>query len=392
MNAIEHVVLFKGRLMTLDYFVDQLILFLENHGIDYYLVDTNKPETFNCPEFDRYLENQNIIMFTFNNIGIKLYTGDENIWKHYGIPVYSFIVDPPRAFSDALIHPECDIRVISLDKNRNDFVKEFYPKVKRTYYFPAAGVDVNSLLQLQDRELDVIYMGSCQPKEQTYPVLDYLEDGGSDLYNTVINYLVENTDITTEDAIRKYLESRFPDIDKEKLFEILILASKSIEDTVRRYFKIQGMYALDQMGVKVDIWGKNWEDDDVPFSDNITVHGWIQPEELLKICGNAKISLVYMGWQKRGCSEKNFDSMLNRAVCVSDTSEYLRQHYTDGKNIVYFDMNNPAQMAYDVKWLLEHLDAAQKIADAGYRTAMLYDSWDVRYKEIFTMICSEKEV
>ena len=58
----------------------------------------------------------------------------------------------------------------------------------------------------------------------------------------------------------------------------------------------------------------------------------------------------------------------------------------DGKNIVYFDMHNPEQMALDVQYLLDHIDVAQKIADEGYKTAMKYDSWDVRSKAICEII------
>ena len=166
-------------------------------------------------------------------------------------------------------------------------------------------------------------------------------------------------------------------------------AAQPIEHTIRRFFKLRGIKALDDAGVKVDLWGYNWSDDEIKFSDNITVHDFVPPEEVMRLCGDAKISLVFIGWQKRGCSEKNFDSFLSRAVCVSDSTEYLLEHYKDGDNIVYFDMQNMEQMAADIKYLLEHLDVAQKIADRGYETACKYDTWDVRYGQIYKMMCEE---
>ena len=72
--------------------------------------------------------------------------------------------------------------------------------------------------------------------------------------------------------------------------------------------------------------------------------------------------------------------MLNGALCVSDKSEYLSEHYRDGDNIVFFDLDNPDQMANDVKWLLDNPDKAEVIARRGYETASKYDTWDNRFQ------------
>ncbi len=385
-----HIVVFKGRLQTLDFFVDKFIDYCYKNEIDYYLVDTNKPETYNDSKFDEYVAQPDCVMFTFNNVGINLDVSAGNIWKVFNVPVYDFIVDPPRAFKNILLHPVCDIRAISLDKNRDEFIGEFFPEIKKHYFFPAAGAEVDSSKQLKDRKYDVIYMGSCQAKDQEYPAFSFFEDRGVDMYNSVISSMLIDPSQTTEAAIRKYLEDNGLYLTGEQLLDIMTLAAKPIEHTVRRAFKLDGIKALDDAGIRVDIWGNNWEDDEIVFSDNITVHDFIPPEEVMKKCGDAKISLVFIGWQKRGCSEKNFDSFLSRTVCVSDSTEYLLEHYKDGENIVFFELHNMAQMAADIKYLLEHLDVAQEIADRGYATAKKYDEWNVRYDQIYKMILDEE--
>ncbi len=387
-----HIILFKGRLQTLDFFMDRFIDYCKAHDIDYYLVDTNVPDTYNSPAFDEYLAQENCAMFTFNNIGVNLDIPSGNIWKCYNIPVYNFIVDPPRAFKNILLHPACDIRVISLDKNRDEFIGTFYPEIKKHYYFPAGGAVVSADKQLKDRKFDVIYMGNCQAKEQDYPYLDFLGEKCAEMYRSTIYSMIEDPSQTTEEALNRYFAENEIKLTIEQLTDVMTLAGQPIEHTVRRFFKLRGIKALDDAGIKVDIWGSNWNDDDIPFSDNVTVHRFIPPKEVMEICGDAKISLVFIGWQKRGCSEKNFDSFLNRACCVSDSTEYLLEHYKDGDNIVYFDLHNMEQMAADVKYLLEHIEAAQVIADRGYETALKYDSWDVRYDQIYKMMLNECEI
>ncbi len=382
-----HIVLFKGRLSTLDFFTDKVVEYFTKNKIDYYLVDTNRAETYNCKEFDEYICQNNCVMFTFNNIGIKFDEDDENIWKRHGIKVVDFIVDPPRAFEDILLMPDCDIYVISLDKNRNEFIKEFYPHIKEVFFLPMAGAEVCSDIPLCKRDIDVIYMGNGNRCDVPLPEIEIFDDGGNKFYKSVVNELIEHSEQTTEQAVRKYIE-RTAKIDKELLRNILIQTCSSIEQIVRRYFKLKGMHALDHAGIKVDIWGYGWEDEFEEYSSNITIHDRVDPKELLVKCGNSKISLVYMGWQKRGCSEKNFDSMMNKAVCVTDTSTYLQKRYVDGYNLVYFDMHNPEQMAADIKYLLEHLNVAQVIADRGYETCQKYDSWDIRAEQIYQILCN----
>ena len=80
------------------------------------------------------------------------------------------------------------------------------------------------------------------------------------------------------------------------------------------------------------------------------------------------------------------DTLLNGTVCVSDRSEYLDINYHDGENIVYFDLNNPEQLAEDISWLLAHPKEASKIARKGYETALKYDTWDERFDIVLDMI------
>ena len=55
-------------------------------------------------------------------------------------------------------------------------------------------------------------------------------------------------------------------------------------------------------------------------------------------------------------------------------------------NIVFFDLDNPDQMANDVKWLLDNPDKAEVIARRGYETASKYDTWDNRFQYFIHVI------
>ncbi len=383
-----HVILFLGRLIGPTYYIERFIDYAEKHHIDYYVVDVNEEKSYNCVAFEKYASQENTIMLTFNNIGVHLMAENgSNYWKYKCIPVFDCIQDHPRNFDDTLLEPPCDLYAVTLDRDHEDYIHRYYKKLKGVFFSPNGGTEVNSSIPYEERKIDVIYMGDCQKKIYEYPRIDYFGDCGADFFAQCIGSLVAHTMWSTEYVIDRYFADKKIDVSEEILFKLKNEYSGLIEATVRRYYKLEGMKALDNMGIHVDIWGADtWLDEEYSFSDNIVLHDRIGRHELMEILGNAKISLCFIPWFKKGCSEKNFDSMLNGTLCVTDRSEYLDNHYVDGNNIVYFDLNNPSQMAADVKWLLDHPREASKIADNGYKTAKKYDTWDKRYDYIWSVI------
>ncbi|MCR4746671.1 MAG: glycosyltransferase, partial [Lachnospiraceae bacterium] len=272
------------------------------------------------------------------------------------------------------------------DENHIKFIKEFYPNVKNTFFITQGGRKSENLISLAERPIDVIYMGS-QTAFHGFPAISFLSDNGSDLYSYCVNFLFSDNSKTAHEAIKKYLSEKNIELSDSDFFELNHDCADSITNYVRREYKFLGMHALDQAGIHVDVYGgDSWVDSENSYSPNIKLHERVDIEELLKKASQSKISLCFVPWFKKGCSEKNFDSMLNGALCISDRSEYLDEHYQDGKNIIYFDLNNPAQMAADVKWLLEHIDAAEQIAQKGYETALKYDSADIMYEKIYNLM------
>ena len=377
-----NVIVFIGIIRHLTYFMERFIEYANSCGINCYIVDVNKEETFNSAAFYQFATRPNTIMFTFNNIEVGLQSSSgNNFWQEKNIPVFDYIVDHPRNFEDTMLEPPCDLYVFSLDMNHVAYINRFYPKVKEAIFSPNGGTAVGKDLPYADRIIDVLYMGSCQVAVD-FPLIEDLPNNGADFYYSCISMLQENTMLTTEEAIEEYfLRSNIP-ASEELLHKLNHDYALYIERAVRRNTKLRGMKALSDAGVHVDIYGSSWNDDAYPYSDNIIIHDRIEIDELMDLIGQAKISLCFIPWFKSGCSEKNFDSMLNGALCVSDRSNYLSEHYRDGYNIVYFDLDNPDQMAADVVWLLEHPDAAEQIAQKGKETATLYDTWDIRFENV----------
>lgn len=387
-----NIIIFMGLVEGPDYYSKRFIEYLTEREIPYYVADAKKPETYMSEELDVIASKPNTVMFTFNNVGLMLnMSNGENFWKKNRIPVFDNILDHPRLFFDSMLDPKCDLHVFTLDMNHKSFIERFYPKVTSVYFSPNGGTEINSQKSFCERDIDVLCMCDCNERYLKIDEKDFA-DGGEAFFSSVIKYLIENTDTSTEQAIERFFKESQIDISYDSLYQLNIKYAGNIESIVRRHFKLEGIKALDEAGVHVDVYGVGWEDEDYHFSDNIILHDRIKVEAIMDLIGNSKISLCYVPWFKKGCSEKNFDSMLNGALCVSDRSEYLMNHYTDGYNIVYFDLNNPKQMATDIRWLLNNQNEAERIAKQGYITAKKYDTWKNRFDNIietFYQVLSE---
>lgn len=381
-----NVVVFLGDLIGPVYYIKRFIGILQKKEIPYYVAEKTYEKSYNCKEFFEFASRPNTVMVTFNNVGIMLNaTNGNNYWKELNIPVFDYIVDHPRNYGDVMLEPPCELIVFTLDKDHVDYIKRYFPHVE-PIFSPNGGTEVNSSKPIKDRTIDVLYMGSCQSKIHTFPSLKGFGDNGNDFYTWCITSLIKNPMWSTEYAIDQYFVHAGYPVDEHTLYTLKSNISLYIECYVRRMYKLEGIKALDDEGIHVDIYGDHWEDEEYPFSDNIVIHQRVDRETMMELVGGAKISLCFIPWFKKGCSEKNFDSMLNGAVCVSDHSEYLDDHYKDGENIIYFDLNNPKQMALDIKWLLEHPDAAQMIATRGFKTAKIYDQWENRFEHVLEVI------
>ena len=385
------LIFFYGPLDALRYFVDRFVECSQKKNIQFLIADSTDPESYDLSRLNAFIEGDvPVFMFTMNHTGITLKEGEENYWKKHNISVFDFVQDHPRNYDDVLLDPPCDIKVLSLDKNNIDFIRRFYPGIKDVFFMPNGGTKVSEYIPFKNRAIDVLYMGGCQQPTDYFPPINGLPEQGMQFYTDVISVMADDPSLTTESAMEKWFCERNIDVTDDVLLTLNLQAAPYIENYIRRFFKLAGMHALDRAGVHVEIYGgDSWVDKDEPFSDNIHINPRISSEEMNSIISKARISLCFIPWYKRGCSEKNFDSMLNGALCVSDRSEYLEDHYPDGENIVYFDLRNPDQMACDIKWLLDNPSKAERIARKGYETAQKYDTWTERFRSFTEEIIPE---
>jgi hypothetical protein len=216
------------------------------------------------------------------------------------------------------------------------------------------------------------------------PKAPHLPDDGKEMYGTVFEVLKKNSFLTVEQAMEVYFENCCTYLNHEQIKEIIWNCAKYISIKIRRYYKLQIMHTLESTGAVIEIYGDNWEDNEKGWGENVHIHKRVSSYECNRLLGNAKIGLNCMPWYKDGCSERVFNIMLNGAVCLTDVSDYLLERFQQGKEVVFYELDDMDSLRENVVWLLQHPESAEKISKCGYDTAAVNDTWQKRMEKVLS--------
>jgi hypothetical protein len=326
---------------------------------------------------------------TFNHTGIAgeetIYSKDKsvNIWDELGISVYNIVVDHPFYYHNFLqdgIRPEKYYH-ISIDRNHMDYMKKYFPEVRNHLFLPLGGTslvsDKRELKPLRQRSNDIVFTGNYR---DPMFFLRFVEEKGQeyiDFYMDIFEDLKANPDKTLEETAYAHVVKELgsvSDNDMRDVYKNMIF----LDLMIRFYYRGQVIKTIADSGHRIRIYGAGWEELECRCPQNITSHGFLTSQECLELIGDSKISLNVMPWFKRGAHDRIFNTMLNGAVCVTDTSLYLDTLIRDGENALYYSLKEIDSLPERIGRLLSDSGLAERIAAYGYDTAAGGHTWEHR--------------
>lgn len=375
---MKKLIFTKGMLPALDYFTDQFCAACEKNGWEYTVAEMGRPLTEQT--FASWVTaGEECLVVMFNNVGLWLKMGDRNFWEAHHVPVANILVDHPRAFYRYLDEPFRGLRFYCIDRNHVSFVKKFYPGAD-VAFLPHGGNREGEPVPWEERPVDVLWLSSCQEKQQFYHI-DRLPDQGASFYGLVIPALREQDDVTCEAAIHSYLiQTGQADEALEK--HLNEAYAFPCENHVRREFKKPLLRALSDAGIHTEVYGEYWDDEGERYADSIRIHGRIPARDCNALMCRAKIALNAMPWFKDGSHERIYNAMLSGAVCVTDESVYFRETLREGENVLFYDRKHPEEAVAQIRSLLADPQRAAEIAGNGKRLAEGRDTWEDRLKQL----------
>lgn len=330
---------------------------------------------FNMQKFEQSFESLAIFRqhgldgaVVFNNSGFQMrMQSGRSLWDLWNIPCYNIIVDHPMYYFDTLDHaPENGI-VVCADRYHTDYVKRFYPTVKKTFFLPTAGECLKPYEKLKpfaERPIDVLFIGAYKyddslPQDKLARQLTaHLMEHPSEPFETALVQCIPGHSGLTDSQLKEYMQ-RYRFIDKN----------------VCALFRLKILEALVHAGISVTVYGENFEKTPLIQYPNFIYKGRCSTEEGIRLMEESKISLNQLAWFKAGASERIFEAMLQGAVALTDSSAYLEETFIDSEDIRFYSLTRLNDLPGIVQSILHSGGSIETLRKKAYRKASEEHMW-----------------
>lgn len=295
------------------------------------------------------------------------------------IPHIACLVDSPNHFFSLVKSPYSIITCV--DRFSCDFFRGM--NFQNVLFMPhAVEKDLAQGLD-EDRVYDVVMLSSCIDYEgirkswkKMFPApLCNVMDEAIEAY-----FADEETSYVQAFvlAMDKY-QRQHSDIDPQKLDFIAVF------DQLETYIKGKDRVDLVKSvkDAKVHVFGSSsgaasWKKYLGKSHPNVVIRDPVPFEQALQIMQQSKIVLNSCSWIKNGAHERIFASLLSGALVITVENIYMREHFQDGKNIVFYRYREMDQVNEKVNEYLAEEKKRKSLVAKGRETVLKGHTWDHR--------------
>lgn len=381
MNKDITFIFINGKIETLSYFSLKLMNELSSMGFSCIMLEFYNPALLNALDY-----NKEYVLFTFNCIGIS---GEEDYSPYPdNISFINYLVDHPMYYHDQLSNYQQyagnRYTVLCVDQFHKEYIKKYYPDIPSVHFIPLAGSGEDIDIADVRKEYDIIFTGNFTPCTH---FLKYIERNGeeySNFYHGMIDDLLANTNQPIEKVCIEHIINEIPDASDE---DIRFAMSKLlfIDLYVRFYLREQAIRTLSEAGFNIRLVGKGFEAINLKNGNALTSTPLMPTMYCLNEISKAKISLNVMPWFKAGSHDRVLSSMLVGSVSLTDASIWFQEHFTDNRDIIFYD-NMKMDVLPDIVSTLLQSDRLADIAYLGRKNALEHHTWHSRAHEILSII------
>lgn len=393
---MKKIMFFVGDIETQGYFSLQIAEEMKRLGHETFIFDLSKPWTSTQKFFGDFFEKGNTVLINFNFHGMSgedyfLDESGRSMWDALQIPSYNIVVDHPMYYHHFLEKVPSNYHHISIDRNHEKYMRRFFPEIENGPFLPLAGTQLykdRSNVPISQRRYDVVMVGNyCIPRTfEKY--ITRIDEEYTAFYYGMIDELFAKPWRTIEEVAQEHLLREIGEIPEEELKKAM--ASLTFIDLYVRYtFRGRAVQELADAGIKVHVFGDGWDRLECKHPENLILMNNLDSEGCLKKLRQTKLSLNVMPWFKDGAHDRIFNTMLNGAVCLTDSSIYLDGILEDQKNSAIYSLSEMEKLPEIAGALLEDTDKMQSIADSGYQLAQGGHTWAHRAGVLHKLV--EKE-
>lgn len=136
---------------------------------------------------------------------------------------------------------------------------------------------------------------------------------------------------------------------------------------------------------RVDVYGSSvhamtWDKYFGKHYPNITFHPGVPYEEALNIMKESKIVLNSCAWIKNGGHERIFSGLCCGALVVTNKNVFMREHFTDGRDIAFYRYGHWDEVNNKVNAYLADPLLLEQVVERGRENVLRGHTWDHRAK------------
>ncbi|MBR3525261.1 MAG: glycosyltransferase family 1 protein [Lachnospiraceae bacterium] len=286
-------------------------------------------------------------------------------------PKYQFWFDIPYFIGDGLRDLPDDYHVLCQDADHAACFRKYFGVKNAIQFFPggSAADDITG-----DRPVDLLFLGNWF-REDT--------DSLNDDERAFFSFLVSGPDRNYEEALLEFE----PELAGERPERVLarLRELRNACAVARGYYRNEIVRKLLAAGLSVDVYGDGWNSFEMNGRRKVPgliIHPPVAAGAAAEVYKRAKLSLNVMSWHKAGMTERISNSMLAGAVCVSDRTRYLEEHFRNGEELLLFRLDELDRVPAMVTALLEDDARRERVAAAAYKKAEKEYSWKARAGEL----------
>lgn len=387
MSTIKSLIFIKNAVETLGYFSEELSIAFEEMGYKCYFIDY-EDLFLSIRIIKEAVKQDNCALITFNFIGLsgEKYAIEDNnntIWENYNVPCFCILVDHPLYYYNQLAESHKNLHIYCVDRFHMKYMHRFYSQYN-TQFLPLAGnilFNEKELIPYEKRKYDITFIANYVPIENLLVHINGVEREYVDFYQEIIEYLISNPDTSLEDALMSFVLREVGTATDNELREAFA-GMLFIDLCIRTHFRGETVKNLVDAGIKVHVFGKDWDKLACKCPENLIISGnEVDSAACVKAIRNTKIALNTMPWFKDGAHDRIFTAMLNGAVSLTDSSIYLNQEINT-ECAVFYDIKELDKFPDKVNYLLMHEERAKQIAECGYNLSRDKHMWKNRAKVI----------
>lgn len=321
-----------------------------------------------------------VLSFNCYLANIKLQNGSY-LQDQIRAPYYYFLVDHPMHHHRVLVEKLRDFHALCVDQYFIEYIQTYYPHIKTVNMIPHGGITNNKQIPFYERKMDVLFTGSYKNCDELMALMEQAEEPARTLSLELVKELLNHTELRQEEAFLNVLEKQGIVLEKEQYSQWLSAIGNIADHYIRGLYRNKMLEAMANEPYNVEIYGSDWDKCAIQ-APNLHYHKAVSYEENITLMNDAKIVLnTYTGF-KHGAHERIFSTMLAGALCMTDTNEYIEEHFRDKENLVLFSYDDMPGYKELIRHYLSHTQEAEQIAEKGHKLAQKEHTWEVRTKQI----------